>query len=79
MRIEWNDQKLKRHHDRVYREASARGFTSSELKSPYLDDLSHQTKSARILRMITLAYYLGKMKGIEEVDEGKTLVLLQER
>jgi hypothetical protein len=28
------------------------------------------------MRMITLAYYLGKLKGIQEVDEGKTPVVL---
>lgn len=30
------------------------------------------------MRMITLAYYLGKMKGISEVDEGLTPVTLSD-
>lgn len=72
----WNDDGIKRHYERVKEEAIRRGFTEEELKSPYLDKLSHKTKSARIMSMITLAYYLGKMKGIVEVDEGKTPVTL---
>jgi hypothetical protein len=29
------------------------------------------------MRMITLAYYLGKLKGMREVDEGKTPVVMR--
>jgi len=75
----WNDEKLKRHYDRTLKHAKEDrySFTEEELSNPYLDKLSHQTKSSRIMRMITLAYYLGKLKGIQEIDEGKTPVVLR--
>lgn len=74
----WNDEKIKRHYERVLKDAKRDrcNFTDEELEHPYLDKLSHQTKSRRIMRMITLAYYLGKLKGIQEIDEGKTPIVL---
>ena len=74
----WNDEKIKRHYDRTLKDAKrdSYNFTDEELEHPYLDKLSHQTKSSRIMRMVTLAYYLGKLKGIQEIDEGKTPVVL---
>lgn len=74
----WNDDQIKRHYNRVLESAKRDryNFTDEELANPYLDKLSHQTKSNRIMRMITLAYYLGKLKGMREVDEGKTPVVL---
>ncbi len=72
----WNDEQLKKHYERTKEHAKRDNFTEDELERPYLDELSHQTKSHRIIRMIKLAYYLGKMKGIREVDEGKTLITL---
>lgn len=73
---QWNREPLKKHYIRVENDAKWRGFTEDELRSPYLDKLSHQTKSKRIYRMIELAYYLGKLKGIDEADEGFTPVTL---
>lgn len=74
----WNDKQLKKHYERNLRYAKADryNFTDEELEKPYLDKLSHQTKSSRILRMISLAYTLGKLKGIKEIDEGKTPISL---
>ena len=74
----WNDEKIKRHYERVLKDAKRDryNFTDEELEHPYLDKLSHQTKSRRIMRMVTHAYYLGKLKGVREVDEGKTPVVL---
>lgn len=69
----WNDKKIKMHFDRTLKHIKQDyDFTDEELERLYLDKLSHQTKSHRIIRMITLAYCLGKLKGIQEVDEGKT-------
>lgn len=75
----WNDEKLKRHYDRTLKQAKEDGwkFTDEELETPYLNKLSKKTKSKRIMRMIVLAYYLGKLKGIQEVDEGKTTIVLR--
>jgi len=74
----WNDEKIKRHYNRTLEHAKRDrfNFTDEELSNPYLDKLSHQTKSGRIMRMVTLAYYLGKLKGIQEIDEGKTPIVL---
>ena len=74
----WNDERLTRHYNRILWSAKTDryNFTDKELEHPYLDKLSHQTKSSRIIRMVTLAYYLGKLKGIREIDEGKTPVVL---
>ena len=79
MSYTWNNKNNKRHFERVKRyalEDKRYNFTPDELASPYLDKLSHQTRSFRIMRMITLAYYLGKLKGIQEMDEGLTPVTL---
>lgn len=74
----WNDEKIQKHYNRILKSAKEDryNFTDEDLVSPYLDKLSHQTKSSRIMRMITLAYYLGKLKGIREIDEGKTPITL---
>lgn len=74
----WNDEKIKFHYNRVLKDVKRDrfNFTDDELSNPYLDKLSHQTKSSRIMRMVTLAYYLGKLKGIQEIDEGKTPIVL---
>lgn len=75
----WNNQRHLRHYNRIKEHAlddKRYNFTEDELLSPYLDKLSHQTKSFRIMRMITLAYYLGKLKGVQEVDEGETPITL---
>lgn len=75
----WNKESLKRFYDRIYSEALDRGFTQEELESPYLTKLSKQTASPRILRMISLAYYLGELRGISCVDEGLTPVTMSEQ
>jgi hypothetical protein len=75
----WNDEKLKKHYDRTkgYAKECVYEFTDEELERPNLCKLSKQTNSKRIMKMITLAYYLGKLKGIQEVDEGKTPIVLR--
>lgn len=80
MKKHWNKETNKRRYERTMEDAkkSSFRFTDEELAHPYLDKLSHQTKSYRIMRMITLAYYLGKMKGISEVDEGLAPVTLSD-
>ena len=70
----WNDSKLKKRCERIISEARLDGFTDDELISPYLDQFYHQTKSKKTLRMIRLAYYLGMLRAIRSIDDGKTLV-----
>lgn len=72
----WNKEQLKRRYERILGEAKGKGFTDEELESPYLDKLSHQTGSKRIMRMIELAYYLGELRSVRDVDEGYTPVTL---
>lgn len=75
----WNNKKYERHYNRIKENALDNPkyeFTEEELSSPYLDSISHQTRSYRIMRMVVLAYYLGKLKGIREVDAGETPVTL---
>lgn len=74
---EWNKERYEKHYNRIIEDAKHRGFTNEELANPYLDKLSHQTKSGRIQRMIELAYYLGKLKGVAECDEGHTPIMLK--
>ena len=74
----WNKESIKRQYDGVKGIAKNYGFTEEELGRPYLDKLSHQTKSPRIRRMIELAYWLGWLRGIKYVDEGLTPMELQE-
>ena len=76
MKTHWNSDENKNKYERIKEEAkkSYFKFTDYELEHPYLDKLSYQTKAYRIMRMITLEYYIGKMKEISEVDEGLTLV-----
>lgn len=77
MKEHWNDERLKRAYEReLYIAKLQDGFTDEELESPYLDKLSHQTKSARIMRMIRLAYTLGELRAIAKIDEGKTPISL---
>ena len=75
----WNDEHLRRKYEWVKSCARDAKFTDEELSSHYLDGLSHQTKSLRTMRMIKLAYYLGWLRGIAYIDEGKTPIELQLR
>lgn len=72
----WNDVKLKKVFDREMKYAKEK-FTDKELEVLYLDKLSRQTQSKRIHHMISLAYTLGKLKGVQIVDEGKTPIILR--
>ena len=79
MKKHWNKERLKSKYNCVVEDAKERyGFTDEELANPDLDKLSPQTKSPRISRMILLAYILGKLSGIQEVDSGYNEVTLSE-
>lgn len=72
----WNDEKIKKIFEAEMRYAKEE-FSEEELETLYLNKLSKQTKSKRIYHMISLAYTLGKLKGIQTVDEAKTPVVLR--
>ena len=51
-------------------------FPDLDLGYPYIDKLCNQTKSARIMKLIKMAYYLGMARGIKRVDEGMRPITL---
>lgn len=54
----------------VKQDAVRKGFTEEELTVIYLDNPAFKaTKSKRIWRFISLAYYLGQLNGIRYCDE----------
>lgn len=74
----WNDEKLHRCHDKILNELKKSSFkyTDEEYKSYFLDYISHQTKSLRVMRLVTLAWYLGRLRQICALDDGKSKVTL---
>lgn len=74
--MKFNLERNERTYRHVEKLAIDKGFTREEIEEPYLSKLSHQTKSKRILRMISLAYYLGWLRGIRCVDNGYTEVTI---
>ena len=76
----WNNERLKRRYERIIWDAKQNNpysFTDEELKYPWLNSNIFKTKSARIWRMITLAFTLGQMAGVKRVDEGMTPISLE--
>ncbi len=67
--MKFQSERYEKAYNRIKEDALSDGFTLEELEKPYLDKLSHQTKSNRIYRMIRLAYYLGWLRGIKHCDE----------
>lgn len=76
MAVNWNDSGLKWRYEYVLRRAKDAGFTEEELEEANLRKLNHQTKSIRIRRMISLAFYLGQLRGILDANEGKNKITL---
>lgn len=64
-------ERFQRMYDRVKEDNMKRnGFSEEEMSKHYLDNPAFKvTKSARIWRLITLAYCLGHLRGIAYVDE----------
>lgn len=75
--MRWNNEKNKRMYERIKKEATERGIDECRLEFPYLDKLSKDTKSARIMGMINESYYLGMLRGIKYVDEMQTPIILR--
>ncbi|MDV3426691.1 MAG: hypothetical protein LIR50_05810 [Bacillota bacterium] len=75
--MKFNLERNENNYNRVKQMAIDDGFTEEELEKHYLDKLSHQTKSSRIMRMIRLAYYLGWLRGIYYCDEGHTKITMR--
>ena len=58
--MNWNDKTIEKMYNRIKKEAQERGIPEERLLSPYLNKLSKETKSPRILKMIEsiLRYYI---------------------
>lgn len=72
----WNNVSIEKY---FYREISyiEDKFTPNEYNSLEISNLLSQTKSQRITHMVSLSYTLGRLKGIQSVDEGKTPIVLR--
>lgn len=70
--MRFNEQKYREMYERIKQDALREGYSEKELEKPYLDQLSKQTKSQRIMKMIRLAYWLGWLRGIKYCDEMHT-------
>lgn len=63
-------ERFQRLFDWTKEDAGRHGFSEEELKVIYLNNpVFKATKSSRIWRLITLAYYLGQLNGIRYCDE----------
>jgi hypothetical protein len=63
-------ERFQRLFDWQKKDAIRHGFTEEELSIIYLNNPAFKvTKSKRIWRLITLAYYLGQFNGIRYCDE----------
>lgn len=71
----WNDDRLRRRYEKIA-EKSKEDYSLDEdyFKTPTLEGWKFKTKSPRIWNMIRLAYDLGRMRAIKDIDEGKTPV-----
>lgn len=72
----WNNEGIKKHFYREMRYARER-YLKENIEPLDISGFLKLTKSARIKHMISLAFTLGKLKGIQSVDEGKTLIVLR--
>lgn len=66
---------VKNKFDQTWQEARLRGFSDSELRPFYMDDLCNQIENFKqveypeLLRLLALAYYKGKLKGLYEMEQ----------
>jgi hypothetical protein len=71
------DERYERYIKRIKRDAMERDkFTEEQMESKYLDGFDKMTTSPRIMRLVTLAYYRGMMRGVDMVKQGEQIVTL---
>ena len=75
----WNDEDLKTLFIRRLEDAKRSGFTDEELSRLDLSFFTKETKSTRILYLIHLAFVLGTLRGIRDVDQSKAPISLREK
>jgi hypothetical protein len=74
----WNDSDLEQYYNRTYNEALGDGFTNEELSNLDLSLINKRTKSKRILYLIRLAFTIGRLRGIRDIDSSKTPIKLRQ-
>lgn len=72
----WYNKHLESRFNRIKEEALKRGHTEEDLQVLFLNKLNKKTKSVRIRKMIELAYYLGQLRAIKDVNEGYTPITI---
>ena len=74
------EEKYDRYIKRIKRDAMESKFgykfTEEEMNSNYFDGFDKMTTSVKTMRMITLAYYRGMMRGVDMVKQGEQTVTL---
>lgn len=73
----WNDEHLEEIYRRIERDTlNCPNYEANEetVKTPTLESWKFATKSARIWGMIQLAYNLGRMRALKDIDEGKSII-----
>jgi hypothetical protein len=77
--MRWNDHINQLAFEREKRYAQEAGFTEEQLSHDYLDNdeiKKSLNKYPEAISYITLAYYLGILRGIHIADEGHTPIVL---
>jgi len=75
----WNDNGLRKKYERIETEVlESKSYDATEetVETPTLESWKFKTKSVRIWSMIHLAYQLGRMRAIKDIDGGKTPVTM---
>lgn len=76
----WNDKNLEKRYKRIERDTlNCPNYEATEdtVKTPTLESWKFKTNSARIWGMIQLAYNLGRMQSLRDIDEGQNQVTQQ--
>ena len=71
----WNDEYLEKKYRIIERDTlNCPNYETTEntVKTPTIESWKFKTNSARIWGMIQLAYNLGRMRGIKDIDEDKS-------
>jgi hypothetical protein len=80
---QWNDKKLEKRYNHIKVNAmktpniAFMGFNENFFETPTLESWKFNTKSARQWQRIELAYALGQMRAIKDIDDGKDIILPQ--
>jgi hypothetical protein len=69
MKEKWNHAVFEEEYRKIQLEALNKGYKESELADLKMENLLLQTNSPRIVKMVSLAYTLGRLRELEELDD----------